>query len=89
MKMTNGPCCPGKTTTKRITVGGQQIGIAQLDQIIEKALSSEGVSDAELKMTLLRELKIFNYVPPSVEGEYLDGIWDEFQKERARRRKRG
>jgi hypothetical protein len=88
MKVPNGPCCPGKTATKRIAVGGQQIGISSLDQIIEKAFASEGAPEAELKSILLRELKIFNYVPPSVEDEYLDGIWEEFVKERARRNKR-
>jgi len=89
MKTYSGPCCPGKAATKRITVGGQQIGIASLDQIIEKAFASEGAPEAELKSILLRELKIFNYVPPSVEDEYLDGIWGEFVKERARRSKGG
>jgi len=87
--MPNGPCCPGKTATKRIAVGGQQIGIASLDQIIEKAFAAQGASEAELKSILLRELKIYNYVPSSVEAEYLDGIWEEFVRERARRSKRG
>jgi hypothetical protein len=89
MKMPSGPCCPGKTATKRIAVGGQQIDIASLDQIIEKAFAAQGASEAELKSILLRELKIYNYVPSSVEAEYLDGIWEEFVRERARRSKRG
>ena len=70
-------------------VGGQQVGIAFLDQIIEKALASEGASEEELKAILLRELKIFNYVPSSAEDEYLRGIWEEFVKERLRRSERG
>jgi hypothetical protein len=89
MKMSNGPCCPEKTAAKRITVGGQQIGIASLDQIIEKAFAAQVASEAELKSILLRELKICNYVPSSVEVEYLDGIWEEFVRERMRRSKRG
>lgn len=70
-------------------VGGQQVGIAFFDQIIEKALASEGASEEELKATLLRELKLFNYVPSSAEDEYLHGIWVEFTKERSRRTERG
>ena len=70
-------------------VGGQQVGIAFLDQIIEKALASECASEDELKAILLRELKVFNYVPPSAEDEYLHGIWVEFVKERLRRSERG
>jgi len=87
--MVDSACCSGKTTAKRITVGGQQVGIAFLDQIIEKALASEGASEEELKAILLRELKIFNYVPSSAEEEYLHGIWEEFVKERSRRSERG
>lgn len=86
--MYTGECCPGKSATKRITVGGQQVGISFLDEIIERALSAEGASDEELKSILLRELKVYNYVPSSVEDEYLDGIWEEFLKERARRSER-
>ena len=88
-EMFNGACCPGKATTRQIMVGGQQVGIAFLDQIIEKALASEGASEEELKAILLRELKIFNYVPSSAEDEYLHGIWEEFVKERLRRSERG
>ncbi len=85
MSTYTGPCCPGKSATRRITVGGQQIGIAFLDEILEKALSSEEASEVELKSLLLRELKVYNYVPSSVEDEYLKAIWEEFVKERDRR----
>lgn len=87
--MSNGPCCPGKTVTKRIAVGGQQIGIASLDQILEKAFAAQVAPEAELKSILLKELKIYNYVPSSVESEYLEGIWKEFVMERIKRSKRG
>lgn len=80
--MFDGACCPGKNPTRKITVGGQQIGISFLDQIIEKALSAEGMPEAELKSMLLRELKVYNYVPLSAEGAYLDAIWEEFLKAR-------
>jgi len=89
MRMSTGSCCPGKKVTKKITVGGQMVGISFLDQILEKALSSEEASEVELKSMLLRELKVYNYVPSSAEDEYLDGIWCEFLGERARRNKRG
>ncbi len=77
------------TKTRKILVGGQQVGIAFLDQILEKALASESTSEEALKAILLRELKIFNYVPSSAEEEYLHGIWAVFVKERSRRNERG
>lgn len=87
MMMYTGTCCPGKSVTKRIVVGGQQVGISFFDKIIEKALASGDVPEEELKSILLRELKIYNYVPSSAEDEYLAGIWAEYVKERARRSK--
>lgn len=83
--MSTGTCCPGKNLTKRITIGGQQIGISFLDQIIEKAMSHPDASEEELRSILLRELKIYNYVPSSAEGEYAEAIWEEFVRERKRR----
>jgi len=87
--MSTGACCPGKSTTKRITIGGQQIGVSFLDQIIGKAMASPNAPEEELRFVLLKELKIYNYVPASAEGEYTDAIWEEFVKERARRSKLG
>ncbi len=83
--MSPGACCPGKSAAKRITVGGHQIGISFLDQIIEKAMAHLGAPEEELRSILLREVKIYNYVPSSAEDEYVDAIWEEFVKERARR----
>lgn len=85
MNVSVGPCCPGNSSTKRITVGGHQIGISFLDQIIEKAMARPDSSEDELKAILLREVKIYNYVPPSAEDEYAEAIWMEFVKERTRR----
>jgi hypothetical protein len=83
--MVPGQCCPGRVATRRISVGGQEVGISGYEEIIGKALSAEGATDEELKQLLLKELKIHNYVPGPVEGEYLEGIWREFVKERSKR----
>ena len=85
MRMSIGPCCPGKSATKRLTIGGHQIGVSFLDQIIEKAMACLEASEEELKAILLREVKIYNYVPSSAEGEYAEAIWEEFQTQRAGR----
>jgi len=77
-----GQCCPGKPVAKRIRVGGQDVGIAELDAILRKAFEMKGVSDEGLKKVLLRELRIHNYVPPLAEKEYLKGLWDAFMRYR-------
>ncbi|MGD9963476.1 MAG: hypothetical protein AB7S97_06235 [Thermoplasmata archaeon] len=85
MKMSTGTCCPGKDNARKITVGGHQIGVSFLDQIIERAMAHLDAPEEELKAILLREVKVYNYVPSSVEDEYVDALWEEFKKQRARR----
>jgi hypothetical protein len=67
-----GACCPGKTDAKMLSIGGQQIGIVHLDEIIEKAFQMKDASDEELKAFLISQIKIYNYVPPTVEKEYAE-----------------
>ena len=83
--MTIGPCCPGKTATKKIRVGSHSVGISELDLIIAKALENEGASDADIKRILMKELKAHNYVPGPVEDGYSKGIWEAYLDAKAAR----
>lgn len=80
-----GPNCPGKPDTKRLVIGGQEVGIADFDTIIAKGLENLDKSDSEQKNVILRELKTHNHVPEVVEREYLQAIWEEFRQVRAKR----
>ena len=66
--------------SKRLTVGGQEVGISEYDTIMRKASESEHAADEEIKRVILRELKIYNYVPSPVEQEYLEAMWQAFMK---------
>lgn len=83
------PCCPGRTTTKKVRVGDLEVGIAELDAILAKAAELGDATEDELKRTLMRETKKHNYVPPSAERDYADAILAEFIrfKERVDRQK--
>ena len=81
-------CCPGKSVSKRLRVGGQEIGISEYDTIMRKAYELESASDDDIKRVMLRELKIYNYVPSSVEQDYLEAMWQAFKKMREERRTR-
>ena len=72
-----GACCPGKTNAKILSIGGQQIGITHLDDIIERALWMKDASDEELNAFLISQMKIYNYIPPTVEKEYADAALQE------------
>ncbi|MGQ9587109.1 MAG: hypothetical protein ACUVT7_01830 [Thermoplasmata archaeon] len=74
--------------SKRVNVGGHEIGIAEYDTIMKKALELEHAPEDEIKRVILRELKIYNYVPSSVEQEYLEAMWQAFRKVREERKAR-
>jgi hypothetical protein len=74
--------------SKRLRVGGQEIGISEYDTIMRKAYELESASDDDIKRVMLRELKIYNYVPSSVEQDYLEAMWQAFKKMREERRTR-
>ena len=80
-----GPCCPGKPNTKRLKIGAQEIGIAGLDEIMAKGLEHLDDTDKIQREVILKELKVQNYVPESVEKDYLDAVWAEFKQIRAKR----
>ena len=71
--------------SKRLTVGGQEIGISEYDAIMRKALELKDASDDEIRRIILRELKIYNYIPSSVEQDYLEAMWRAFEKIRDER----
>ena len=75
-----GECCPGKSVSKGLIVGGQEIGISEYDMIMRKALEFEHAPDDEIKRVISKELKIYNYVPSPVEQEYLEAMWQAFMK---------
>lgn len=77
-----GACCPGKSKVKKIRVGGLDIGIAELDSIINRAIEMTDKSEEEIRRYLLEQVKIYNYVPNSAEKEYEDAIWKEFMSKK-------
>jgi NAD-dependent dihydropyrimidine dehydrogenase PreA subunit len=67
-------------------VGGQDVGIAFFDEIMAKGLEAMDKTDEEQKRILLEELKKHNYVPGSIEDQYLVAVWIEFRHLRAKKR---
>jgi hypothetical protein len=65
------PCCAAAAArrVRKVLIGNQEIGIAQLDEIMAK-VSARGLDGDVLGRTLLREVKIYNFVPRSKEKEY-------------------
>lgn len=76
-------CCAAKRSVDQIRVGKQEVGIADLEGILRRTFEHTDASDDELKAILLKELKEHNYVPASVEKEYLRALWEQFKSFRA------
>ena len=81
-----GPCCPGKSNTKRLRIGDQDVGIAGFDEMMARGLEALEKTDEEQKRILLEELKKQNYVPSPIENQYLVAVWAEFRQVRAKQR---
>ncbi|MDH7508912.1 MAG: hypothetical protein QHH00_05885 [Methanomassiliicoccales archaeon] len=78
------PCCPESAArkVKKLNVGGFQVGIAHLDEIIEE-VKNLGLRDSgEIGKQLLKRAKIYNYIPPGAEGEYAEALLKEYLKRR-------
>jgi len=78
--------CYRKPPASSMKVGGLDVGISGLAEIFEKGLEHMDDSDGSIKDLLLAELKARNYVPSSVEKEYLAALWTEYKKARIQRR---
>ncbi len=80
-----GACCPGKAKVTILKVGGQTVGVSHLAEIIDGTMKIGEATNEELRADLLRNLKIYNYVPSGAEAEYVEAVWLEFLKRRGTR----
>lgn len=81
------PCCPGRTVTKRVPIGGREVGIAGLDDVFEVGFKLGLSPEKVVRDAMMKELGKRNYVPRGAEKEYEDGIWAAFVDIRDRRMK--
>lgn len=61
-------------------VGSQEVGISEFDAIMRRALELGHAPEDEIKRFILKELKIYNYVPSAAERDYLEAMWQAFKK---------
>jgi len=72
--------CYKKPLSNILNIGGLEVGIAGLNDIMERTLEHSNATDSELKKILLAQLRSHNYVPAASEGEYLSALWTEFKR---------
>jgi hypothetical protein len=75
------PCCPAAARrVKRIWLGGHQVGVIEMDKIIEEVHSMGLGDDDTLADALLERARIFNYIPPQAAAGYRVGLLEEYRR---------
>ncbi|KQC10313.1 MAG: hypothetical protein APR62_02045 [Smithella sp. SDB] len=69
-----------KDEVKQILIDGQLVGIIGLSDIIKNMIKSQkGKSDEEIKINLLNEIIVNNYVPQAAKDSYRKALLREFK----------
>lgn len=76
------PCCAASAARKikKVLIGGQEIGIAQLDEAIERVAALDLGDGEAICRALLKEVMIYNYVPASRALDYQRAIMEEYTR---------
>jgi len=66
---------------RRIEVGGVVVGLAMLDDILADVIDRGLSGETAIGDELLRQVKIYNYVPKEAESLYREALLAEYQNE--------
>lgn len=67
-------------------VGNTEVGLLHLERIFRQVYFSPLKEEAKLKDEILKQVKIYNYVPPEHQEAYRQALWEEYQKYVAKRK---
>ena len=82
-KMKEKPCCAAEAVRKikPITIDGNDVGVAYLDQIINEVKAMGLHQESDIRTALLKRAMIYNYVPPRAMHAYENVLLTEYQKD--------
>jgi hypothetical protein len=82
MKNNTIPCCAADALQRirQIPINGIPTGICMLDECIAEVKTQDLKSEMEIQALLLKRIRVYNYIPPKVEGEYVRALVEEFRK---------
>jgi hypothetical protein len=77
------PCCAAEAMRRirRIEVGGVVVGLAMLDDILEDVIDRGIAGVADIGDELVRQIKIYNYIPKEAEPLYRAALLLAYQNE--------
>ncbi|NMA11160.1 hypothetical protein L21_0699 [Methanoculleus chikugoensis] len=77
------PCCAAEALrrVRRIEVGGVVVGLAMLDDILADTVALALLGDSAIGDELIKQVKIYNYIPKGAEPLYRAALLYEYQNE--------
>lgn len=80
--MEDKPCCAEAAARKikQLMIKGSPIGLSQLEEVMSEVRAMELQSDAEIGEALLKNVKIYNYVPSSAGSDYKRALLEEYHR---------
>jgi hypothetical protein len=64
--------------TPKLRINGKDVGIADLDNIMNEVIALNLTDDSTISKELLQRVKDRDFVPPSVEREYSRALLEEY-----------
>lgn len=79
------PCCEAEALRRirQIDVGDIVVGISMLDHILSEVRALHLSGEKEIGDALLKQVKIYNYVPASAEEKYRSAFLREYRNFRS------
>jgi len=78
----NKPCCAADALRRirQIPINGIPTGITMLDECIAEIKTQDLKSESEIRVALLKRVKVYNYIPRNVEEGYARALFEEYKK---------
>ena len=76
------PCCAADALRRirQVKINGIMTGITMLDESIADVRTQNLGSEPEIRVALMKKIRIYNYIPKSVEEEYARALMEEYKK---------
>ena len=78
----NKPCCAADALRRirQIPINGIPTGITMLYECIAEIKTQDLKSESEIRVALLKRVKVYNYIPRNVEEGYARALFEEYKK---------
>jgi hypothetical protein len=90
MKNDDIPCCAADALRRirQVPINGIMTGITTLDESIAAVMDQGLNGDREIREALMKNVRVYNYVPAGVDEAYATAIMGEFRKAVAKKEQR-